>query len=412
MPTITSDPIEALVADDQVMRWNAPDGLETATVVTYAFSEGEQLSVPWDSDLETPSASVRTIANAAFRDLESFTNLRFVEVTGSVNADIELKIGGTPASGQGWLPYVTEFYKTDSIILLNDGYFDQGQTLNDWHQWVIYHEIGHTLGLKHPHEEDAGNPSVLTPALDTSINTVMSYVDAGFVGYAPFDRTALQYLYGDGTAPASVSFAWDDAVGALVHGGGAATGDMHLLTNAPDAMFARSGDDTLRGFGGADLLYGNQGADTISGGSGDDTLYGGQNGDAWDEIWSGLGDDLAYGNRGSDLLDGYDGADTLYGGQENDYVRGGAGDDVLFGNRGDDTLAGGAGADVLVFAGGGNDVVEAAGFNADEGDRLSIPGGVTGVGNDASGNLVLEHSLGQVTLIGVTPASYSDGWLV
>lgn len=51
MTITTSDPISALVADDAGIRWNALDPLGTGTVLTYAFSEGDQLSVPWDNSL-------------------------------------------------------------------------------------------------------------------------------------------------------------------------------------------------------------------------------------------------------------------------------------------------------------------------------------------------------------------------
>lgn len=411
MAIVTTDPIDALVADEVATRWNAPEALGSSTWLTYSYSAGDQLSVPWDDTLATPSDQVRTVAEVALQQIESFTNLRFLEVDGTVNADIEVKIGGTSASGVAWLPYVTELDKVNSDILLNETSFASNQTMTAWHQWVIFHEIGHSLGLKHPHDQDLGNPYVLSPGLDTSLNTVMSYVNAGFNGFGQFDKTALRYLYGDGLDPAAIDVEWVPEIKALLHPGSPTSAAQHILTNSPDALWAGKGNDTVRGHGGDDLLYGNQGDDIVSGGAGDDRLYGGQNDVGWDEIWAGLGNDVAYGNFGSDLLDGYNGADTLFGGKNNDYVRGGEGDDVLYGNLGDDTLVGDAGADRFVFSGGGDDTVETGGFNAAEGDRLIIPGGYTGLSESSAGDLVIRHAAGQVTLLGVAPSAFSLDWL-
>jgi serralysin len=75
---------------------------------------------------------------------------------------------------------------------------------------TLVHEIGHSLGLKHPFSVDAANPTVLTGAEDSNQYSIMSYTpyDIGFKenganyitasGFTPmiYDVAAIQFLYG------------------------------------------------------------------------------------------------------------------------------------------------------------------------------------------------------------------------
>ncbi|MES2900853.1 MAG: DUF4214 domain-containing protein [Pseudomonadota bacterium] len=117
---------------------------------------------------------------------------------------------------------------------------------------TLLHEIGHMLGLKHPHEAQAENPAVLPPIEDNTIYTLMSYenVSSGIGVFGDFDLAALAWIYGG-----------DGLAGEL--GMNSRTGGDHLITTGLN--------DILTGGSGNDRLQGQHGDDTVNGGAGEDT---------------------------------------------------------------------------------------------------------------------------------------------
>ncbi|HYG85055.1 MAG TPA: DUF4347 domain-containing protein [Azospirillum sp.] len=273
-----------------------------------------------------------------------------------------------------------------------------------------------------------------------------------------------QNVWGDGATQYIVLGADDDTL----HGGGgddfigSKTGNDALYGDAGndtvqggednDALFGGGGNDLLLGNMGTDMLLGNMGADTLYGGRDSDTLYGGQDDDA---LLGDLGDDSLMGDQGSDLVGSGDGADTaaggggadvllgnagadvllgnmgadtlygglgndtLYGGRDDDWLFGDLGDDLLFGDIGNDTLTGGTGADLFIFGqrfdpsfGDGHDVI--AGFNAAEGDRIQLRGGLTYTltANGAGEAVIVFSNNDDVTLIGVRRDQVHSGCLL
>ena len=235
---------------------------------------------------------------------------------------------------------------------------------------TFVHEIGHALGLDHPHD-GASFPGVTSESslgsfgLNQSIFTVMSYNDGYLTkGYSPsyaygwmstpgaFDIAAIQALYGAKTsahagddvyripllnqAGTSYSCLWDaggvdtlSAEGASI----ACTIDLReasLLNEVGGGGLLSSGSGIYGGFtiahdakienaiGGEadDIVIGNGLANKILGGGGNDKLSGE------------LGDDQLYGGAGADIIDGGDGNDFLEGGAGADYLDGGAGEDT------------------------------------------------------------------------------------
>ena len=255
-----------------------------------------------------------------------------------------------------------------------------------------------------------------------------------------------QMAVGDGAGQVMVLGADDDTL----HGGG---GDDEVGSKTGnDVLYGDEGNDTVQGgedndtlFGGsdcdllfgntgADALLGNMGADTLYAGRDADTLYGGRDDDALfgndeadrlegddgaDRLFGNTGTDLLLGNMGADTLYGGMGSDTLYGGREDDWLFGDLGDDLLFGDLGNDTLAGGGGADLFVFGqrfaeglGDGHDVI--TDFNAADGDRIQLRGGLTGTltANGAGEAVIVFSDGGDLTLVGVRKEHMQEGWLL
>ena len=184
-----------------------------------------------------------------------------------------------------------------------------------------------------------------------------------------------------------------------------------------DDILGGDGDDTLVGGAGDDTLDGGDGDDTLDGGAGDDILEGGygndvyifRSGDGLDEIVDTEGDEKLYfkdatgledftfsydendlvitvgtgddSNEviiedfdkdsyeffyGDDALEGVvfgtNGDDHLNVEDDGDAIYGGAGADTLTGGAGDNMLNGGYGDDIYVLRGGGNDIIEDAGW--------------------------------------------------
>lgn len=175
---------------------------------------------------------------------------------------------------------------------------------------TLIHEIGHALGLKHPHEEaeGLGEDSVLSADEDSVGNTVMSYEKATVENlkfqFNNLDIAALHYIYGpnpgarasDDTYEISsnqTNFIWDGAgvdtidaskleAGVTVHldpghhdfvGRSAAP-----IVTAPGQITINFGTTIENIIGSAfdDALFGNAQANVITGNGGSDTIDGGE----------------------------------------------------------------------------------------------------------------------------------------
>ena len=252
---------------------------------------------------------------------------------------------------------------------------------------IVLHEIGHALGLKHPHDGGLAGYTTYQDAglsnLDDGFLTLMSYDPTSSIwqyGWAstplPLDIIAAQTIYGANTtthAGNTTHSLLDDGLLRTIYDvsgtdtldasnidkgitlrlaqGNSTTVDtlstVYIAVNTVienaigtffnDTIYGEKGDNTLQGWSGNDLIFG---------GLGDDLIFG-QDGN--DELQGGLGDDNLQGGDGADLMAGQDGNDRLFGQNGNDQLQGGAGLDIFKGGSGNDTLYGGSGIDQAYF---------------------------------------------------------------
>jgi Ca2+-binding RTX toxin-like protein len=332
------------------------------------------------------SAADATAARNALTQWEQISGLKFVEVPSGMG-DITFgryqeSLSNSPGwSGRAYYPgrSAGDGFAFESAIGGNVE-IDIDTTSTEM-LYVLLHEIGHAIGLKHPFE---GSPT-LDAATDNHTNTVMSYTGGLVSVLGPFDIYAAQSIYGTVDAAHLSNWSWN-AAALLLNQIGTAGNDTVLGVNVSDYIVGGDGTDLLAGFGGNDTLDGGNGNDTLQGGLGNDFLDGGAGSDTLrgdegdDELNGGAGGDYldggigrnaasyrtaggvtvnlgaTYLNTGDALgdiysliqnLTGSDYSDSITGDSSSNLLSGLYGNDNLFGLTGSDTLNGGGGQDTL-----------------------------------------------------------------
>jgi serralysin len=415
------------------VKWGGSVG--TAATVQYSFPSGGATwtvnygpgSEPY-SGFVPLSATQQNAARKALRQWDEVSNLNFVEIADTSTNVGDVRFGNSDDPSTAWAYYPSSNPVGGDVWFGKN--FNYSSDVDGTYSLATFiHEIGHAIGLKHPHEGDGSG--VVMPAssdyLGHSIMSYRSYLGASTSeGYSNsffpttagvFDIAATQYMYGANTTTRSgnTTYKWgtgeqlfetiwdaggkdtidwsNQSTGAeirLISGSWSKLGpgystsggfDTNTLNIAYGATIenARGGkvNDSLYGNGVANSLFGNAGNDYCFGDAGNDKIEGGKGSDTLDG-WT--GNDVIGGGNGNDTLLGYSGNDALGGGPGNDVLRGEDGNDRLTGGLGKDTFYGNAGKDIFDFntktesaVGANRDVI--AGFDnvgASAGDCIDL----------------------------------------
>ena len=355
-------------------------GYTAPAVINVYFVDG---GVTFDDSYGAPqttstwTAAEQAQAMAAFEAFEDVANVTFNVVTNPNQADFFMVESTDPNSALGYwgvgggtvtlngtayggLDGFGVFYGGDS------SWTTAGLQQGGYGFVTLIHEIGHGMGLAHPH--DTGGTS-----------TVMNGVSSPFGDFGDFDLnqgifTTMSYNDGWQTAPhgasPSLAYGWQGTLMALdiavlqsLYGANMshnAGNNSYVLPSSNGAgtfyssIWDAGGTDTIvhNGSGNAvidlraaTLTYSEGGGGYVSHVQG---IHGGftiANGVVIERAEGGSGRDSITGNEAANWLDGNAGNDTIFGG---------AGNDTMLGGRGDDVLTGEDGADIFAFVMGDN----------------------------------------------------------
>jgi hypothetical protein len=299
----------------------------TAATLTYSFL----LRPPFDSSADDRNgfAALTDVQMQATRDAlgqwAAVVNLTFVEVGNNSGAQIQIGTNdqGRVSSGYAYLPRGIADYQV-GLYLNNASSTNSNFSAGSYGLTTLLHEIGHTLGLKHPGNYNAGGgtiePPFLPPETDNSDYTIMSYNDGKSYeidGQSPatpllYDIQAIQYLYGANTqwhtGDDSYAFTNFEAPLSIWDAGGVNTFDFSATTlGASIDLHAGAFSETVAGLNNISIAY-NVLIQNAIGGSGNDTITGNDDNDTID---GGGGNDTITLGAGSDAVNGGDGTDTV-----------------------------------------------------------------------------------------------------
>jgi serralysin len=406
--------------------------------LVYAFPDEASdyaAGTPERADFLAATSQMRAQLLKVLGDFADVSGLSFTETTSPLFATLrfgmtkqEGNLAGTgyaPDDEQGGNLWIDRDYATASSPF-RLGTFDYN---------LLTHELGHILGLKHPHDTDGthGNDVAVPYDRDSHEFSVMSY--RSYIGASlgarngegsyqqslmMDDIAALQHLYGADftTRSGATTYRFDPLTGEMFidgvgqgapaankifrtiwDGGGEDTYDFSnygtnlrvslepggwstlshaQLADLGDGHFARGNLANARLFEGDPRSL----IENAKGGTGHDWITGNQ---VRNVLSGNGGDDHLIGLAGEDLLTGGLGRDTLRGGTEGDSLFGQGGNDTLFGEQGADWLVGGAQNDTL--------------YGGEDGDTLNGDDGADTLRGEA-GNDLLHGGSGIDTLTG------------
>ena len=265
----------------------------------------------------------KAAVQAALSYIASVINVTFTLATTPGQGDINFGTNNQSGVSAGYanLPNNSGNHP-EYLFLANDDPSNSTFTLGSYGWQTMLHEIGHTLGLKHPGDYNAGGgggtPPYLPTATDNTRFSIMSYnspadvkvISGAYIvpvnpqSFMVYDLEALQYLYGANkstSANQQINFTGSYVGMQTIWSPNGAT--INVSTSTKNNLF--------------DLRQGAYSSvDMITPPS--QTTYTGKNnvaiayGSIVDTVIGGAGNDIIYANADGDMIDGGGGANTVY----------------------------------------------------------------------------------------------------
>jgi serralysin len=323
----------------------------------------------------------------------SVVNLRFGEIAENSTRHADLRFASSDAPSTAW-GYFPSTAPEGGDLWFNKSSGSYSRPVKGNYAYASFiHEIGHALGLKHPHEVEGifGAMPADRDSLEYTVMSYRSYVGASTTtGYTNetggfpqslmmYDIAALQYMYGANftTRSGNSTYQWSPTTGELFidglgqgapvanrilqtvwDGGGTDTYDFSTYST-PLKIDLRPGEWTTTSTTQLAKLHWD-GSKVAVGNIANALQYNGDARSLIENAIGGLGDDMIIGNGAGNVLDGRSGADVLNGG---------------------------GGSDVFIFKPGyGRDTI--VDFTTSAGDKIDLSG-FSSVGSIAD---VLSHA--------------------
>jgi len=313
---------------------------------------------------------------AMFAEYEKVADLKFVQVDDRADADLKLIIyPGTPGVGASVLGRMSPpGEQNEGQMEINAGdvrWTQEGVKPGGFYFPTLLHELGHGLGMKHPHDTGGGGPEMEGAGAGTTdviggqygafglsqgIYTMMSYNDGWSETGGPGGRPAghggprtggITGTEVDGFGHIGTMAALDIAVIQDKYGVNeehARGDDVYVIADENKAgnyyrtIWDGGGDDEIRYEGArnanidlraATLKYEEGGGGRVSYALGAWTGFTIANGVTIEKATSGSGDDTLTGNSAANILSSGDGRDTLFGSAGSDIIEGGGNFDTV-----------------------------------------------------------------------------------
>ena len=313
------------------------------------------------------NATQQDAAEAAFANYAAVANVTFTELTGGNVANATLRLAMSDAPGTAWA------YFPNTIDEGGDAWFnkdDYNTPIKGNYAYATFiHEIGHSLGLDHPHQN--GMPYD-RDSMEYSVMTYRSYIGAATTGYTNetwgyaqslmmYDIAAVQQMYGANfsTNNGNTTYSWSPTTGEMSvngvgqgaaggnrifqtvwDGGGTDTYDFSNYTTNLTVDLRPGAWTTTSSAQLANLHY--TGSQVAEGNIANALQYNGDPRSLIENAIGGSGHDTIIGNAAANLLRGNSGNDSLFGMEGNDF---------FFSEDGSDHMDGGSGLDYVDYSG-------------------------------------------------------------